>query len=449
MTVLSAVRGSMSATAFTLRAAEKPWQRRHARDTAAHGHAQLCRESGCPCEHAHVCTCTRAHARTHAYTRTHTHVQIKERKVVCLLFHGLNVFAPATEQFPSIYARTTRPAVRLTTMRMRVRRSTVRVRVPPPRRARFAACGTRACFWRQAYSARAQRHARREEARRLPQSCRQQRYPCRQSHVWKRARARSVTRAQKKWCWLRRGGAWHARTRARRGYNPIGGTKPKASEPFCRKVVFSRTRRYSPAPVHRVTAGLLSLRRTIPRRIRAFASARRSNCTLPRTLGVRTILCGMDLTSILAARKRVIEGSAVVGEGRGIAVSSAVARAANPEKQRSALLALGAVPARVTPQNIAAGLVNQGATCYLNSLLQVMWATRELRASCYGTADAHGHTRLCALCVCSARCNPGYVAPFTHSVRTVTCCCSVRARSCGTCSTRHVCVTRAQMQCSH
>ncbi len=94
----------------------------------------------------------------------------------------------------------------------------------------------------------------------------------------------------------------------------------------------------------------------------------------------------MDLSALLAARRKIADASAISSEGTGSGsiVSSApevsaTSRAAN---DRATLLSLGAQPPR--PSSDFAGLMNQGATCYLNSLIQVMFCASDLRKALYG-----------------------------------------------------------------
>lgn len=108
----------------------------------------------------------------------------------------------------------------------------------------------------------------------------------------------------------------------------------------------------------------------------------------------------MDLASMLAARRRLADASTVTSEGTGTRVPapvpSASRTATNEEASRASLLALGGVAPRA-PCGYA-GLLNQGATCYLNSLIQVMYCTGDMRAALFDWPYAeaeHGEPTRC------------------------------------------------------
>ena len=97
----------------------------------------------------------------------------------------------------------------------------------------------------------------------------------------------------------------------------------------------------------------------------------------------------MDLAAALAGRRRLAEASTLSSRGAGAAAagdapSAAAARGGS----------LGARAPRGPSGH--AGLINQGATCYLNSLLQALFCDEELRAivdwigSDFFTPNEHG-----------------------------------------------------------
>ena len=78
------------------------------------------------------------------------------------------------------------------------------------------------------------------------------------------------------------------------------------------------------------------------------------------------------LANALQARKaRVDEASSVTSVGTGSAAADASAHS------------LGAAPQRDPRHGPYAGLLNQGATCYLNSLLQALYCHEEFRAQVF------------------------------------------------------------------
>lgn len=85
---------------------------------------------------------------------------------------------------------------------------------------------------------------------------------------------------------------------------------------------------------------------------------------------------------MLASRRKLADASTVESEGLGVRAPKQPSAAASAEASRSALLAAGSVPPRAPCGYV--GLMNQGATCYLNSLLQVMYCTNDLRSALYG-----------------------------------------------------------------
>jgi len=93
----------------------------------------------------------------------------------------------------------------------------------------------------------------------------------------------------------------------------------------------------------------------------------------------------MDLAAVLQQRRKLADASTHASEGLGIRSPKQPSAAAGAESSRQALLAVGAAPPRADCGYV--GLHNQGATCYLNSLLQVMYCTNDLRRALYGELD--------------------------------------------------------------
>lgn len=85
---------------------------------------------------------------------------------------------------------------------------------------------------------------------------------------------------------------------------------------------------------------------------------------------------------MLASRRKLADASTVESEGLGVRAPKEPSAASSAEASRSALLSAGSVPPRAPCGYV--GLMNQGATCYLNSLLQVMYCTNDLRSALYG-----------------------------------------------------------------
>lgn len=85
-----------------------------------------------------------------------------------------------------------------------------------------------------------------------------------------------------------------------------------------------------------------------------------------------------DLAAALAGRRKYVDATSQSMESSGVGKLSS----ASHDSARAALLALGSIPPR--PESGYAGIQNQGATCYLNSLLQVMYCTNDFRQKLYG-----------------------------------------------------------------
>ena len=83
----------------------------------------------------------------------------------------------------------------------------------------------------------------------------------------------------------------------------------------------------------------------------------------------------MDLAALLAGRRRLADASAVSSRGAASAPQDAPAAAS---ARASSLL--GASAPRASNAGGLCGLANQGATCYLNSLLQALYMTPEFKA---------------------------------------------------------------------
>ena len=77
------------------------------------------------------------------------------------------------------------------------------------------------------------------------------------------------------------------------------------------------------------------------------------------------------LSAALAARKEKADAGSVVSVGAGTAT------------EYSSYSLAGSVPARAAHFGPYCGLINQGATCYLNSLLQALYCHEEFRAQVF------------------------------------------------------------------
>lgn len=107
---------------------------------------------------------------------------------------------------------------------------------------------------------------------------------------------------------------------------------------------------------------------------------------------------------MLASRRKLADASTVESEGLGVRAPKQPSAAASAEASRSALLAAGSVPPRAPCGYV--GLMNQGATCYLNSLLQVMYCTNDLRSALYGERLRCGIRTFLFLAVRTPRASP-------------------------------------------
>jgi hypothetical protein len=86
--------------------------------------------------------------------------------------------------------------------------------------------------------------------------------------------------------------------------------------------------------------------------------------------------------ALLARKAKLDEGSSVISVGTGS--SSADAGGSS---------AVGAAPLRPAHHGVYCGLLNQGATCYLNSLLQTLYCHEEFRAQVFASRCKYPVTR--------------------------------------------------------
>ena len=101
----------------------------------------------------------------------------------------------------------------------------------------------------------------------------------------------------------------------------------------------------------------------------------------------------MDFAAAMAARRRLADSSTVSAEGLGVRVAPAAKETAASLRESTA--AIGSAPPRAACGYV--GLVNQGATCYLNSLLQVMYCTNDFREALCSACIARWRAAKCLL----------------------------------------------------